>query len=190
MNTREIALIIVFAALAIALNPIAVPAVFLQGWGFRFWEIPIAMACLLFGLKIGVTVAVLHTLAELTIFPSPVGILGPPTALLGTLVMLIGLYSAAKLVSRRPRVEDPRAKPGLYYTALGTLARLLFSPVAAFLLYGLLLPVVGVSFPTAAILALIPLVLLFDLILSLYTIPLSYVVARVMNRNLKVGNQL
>ena len=162
----------------------------MKGWGFRLWEIPIVIAFLLFGLKMGVTVALVHTFAELTIFPSPVGILGPPTALLGTLVMLLGLYAADRLLKKRNTPQDAGVKKGVYYTIFGTLARLAFSPIAAFLIYAVLLPVVGVSLPMPAIIGLIPFVLLFDLILSLYTIPIGYLVARIISKNLKVGNQL
>ncbi len=191
VNTKAIALIIIFTALAVALNPIGIPSVFLPGWSFRFWEIPIVIVFLLLGLKGGVTVALLHTLAELTIFPSPVGILGPPTALLGTLVMLLGLYAAEKLLKRKAfRNENLRIRPAAYFTALGTISRMVFSPIATYLLYGFLLPMVGVSIPEPAIIALIPLVLLFDLILSFITIPPGYLIARIVSRNLKVGNLL
>ena len=53
--------------------------------GFHFWEIPIIVAFLMFGLKIGVTVAVLRTLAALTLFPTPAGFVAPPITLLATL---------------------------------------------------------------------------------------------------------
>jgi len=32
--------------------------------------------------------------------------------------------------------------------------------------------------------------MLFDLTLSLYTIPIGYLMARIVSRNLKIGNQL
>jgi riboflavin transporter FmnP len=84
VNTRAIALTIVFTALAISLTTFGIPAVFLANFYFRFWEIPIVIAFLLLGPKIGVAVAVLRTLAELTLFPSPVGsFLGPLIALGG-----------------------------------------------------------------------------------------------------------
>lgn len=191
VNTRTIALIIIFTALAVALNPVGIPSVFLPGWYFRFWEIPIAIAFLLLGLKGGVAVALLRTLGELTLFPSPVIFLGPLTALLGTLVMLFGLYAADRLLKRKvSRNEDLGRKPIAYFTTLGTISRMAFSPIAAYLLYGLLLPMIGFTIPEPAIIALIPFVLLFDLILSLVTILPSYLMAKIVSRNLKVGNPL
>lgn len=189
MDTKIVALVIIFSALAIALNPIAIPSIFLRGWGFRLWEIPIVIAFLLFGLKVGVTVALVHTLAELTLFPSPVGFLGPPSALLGTLIMLLGLYIGDLIIRKRYSHLDIGVKAGGYYTAFGTLARLAFSPVAAFLIYGVLIPLTGVNIPMSTIIGLIPLVLIFDLILSLYTIPIGYLITRLISRSLKVGKQ-
>jgi hypothetical protein len=54
LNTRAIALTIVFAALSIALTPVAIPAVYMIGFFYRFWEIPIVAAFLLLSPKIKV----------------------------------------------------------------------------------------------------------------------------------------
>jgi riboflavin transporter FmnP len=191
LNTKAIALIIVFAALSIALNPIGIPAVFLTGFYFRFWEIPIVIAFLLLGLKSGVVVAVLRTLAEMTLFPSPAIFIAPPIAFLSTLGMLLGLHFAGRLLKNKTsQSKNPGKNPVVYYTALGTLVRLSFSPFLTYFLYRFLLPTVGIRMPEPAIMGLIPLVLAFGLVLSLYTIPIGYLIARVVSRNLKVGNPL
>ena len=192
MNARAIALTIVFTALAIALNPVAIPAGYLPGSFYRFWEIPIVAAFLLLGPKSGVTVAVLRTVAEMTLFPGPVGFLGPPLALLGTLGMLLGVYSADRLLKRKASQDkNLGTKPVTYFTALGTFSRVAISPFVAIILYRVLLPLVaGLSFSDAQIMALIPFVMLLALTLSLYTIPIGYLIARIVGRNLKVGNQL
>jgi riboflavin transporter FmnP len=191
LNTKTIALIIVFTALAIVLNPVGVPAVFLHGFYFRFWEIPIVVAFLLLGPKIGVTVAVLRTLSEMTLFPGPAVFIGPPITLLSTLGMLLGLYIANRLLRHKGSNNITHGiKPVTYFTALGTLVRMSFTPFLTYILYSFLLPIVGINVPQSAIMGLIPLVLLFDLILSLYTIPAGYIIARIVSRNLKVGNQL
>jgi len=192
VNARAIALTIVFAAVAIALNPVLIPAVFLPRFYFRFWEIPIVIAFLLLGPKSGVIVALLNTIAQLTIFLGPAGILGPPVALIGTLIMLLGLYVADRLLKRKAsRNENLGKRPIAYFTALGTFFRMAFAcPFVTYLAYGFLLPLVGFRFTEPEIIALIPLVLLFDLILSLITIPPAYLIARIVSRNLKVGNQL
>jgi riboflavin transporter FmnP len=186
VNTREIALTITFAALAIALNPVAIPAVYVTGFYYRFWEIPIVAAFLLLGPKIGVTVAVLRTAAELTLFPSPAGILGPLFVLPVTLSMLLGVYSGGRLLKRKAsQDENLGIKPVTYFTALGTLFRTATAPVVMYVMYHFFL-----SFSDIQIMALMPVFAVFALTLSLYTIPIGYIVARIVSRNLKVGNKL
>ena len=190
MNTKAIALTIVFAALAIALNPVAIPAGYLLGFYYRFWEIPIVTAFLLLGPKSGVTVAMLRTIAALTLFPGPVGPLGPPIALLVTLNMLFGVQAANRLLKRKDsQHENLGTKPVTYFTAFGTLTRVALSTFVTYILYRFLLPLVGLSLSDAQIMALIPVVMLFDLTLSLYTIPIGYLMARIVSRYLEIGNQ-
>ena len=105
MNTKEIALTMVFTAIAIVLTPIAVPAGYLLGFFYRFWEIPIVAAFLLLGPKIGVAVTLLRTLAELTLFPGPAGALGPIMVLPVTLAMLLGTYVGGVLLKRKAPLD-------------------------------------------------------------------------------------
>jgi riboflavin transporter FmnP len=189
VNTRAIALTIVFTALAISLTTFGIPAVFLANFYFRFWEIPIVMAFLLLGPKIGVTVAVLRTLAELTLFPSPVGsFLGPLIALGGTLSMMLGIYSANWLLKRKASQDrHSGTKSVTYFTALGTLFRAAIVPFIMYPVWRFFLPL---TLSDAQIMALIPPLMLFVLTLCLYTIPVGYLLARTVSRNLNVGNQL
>lgn len=186
MNTREIALTITFAAVAIALNPVAIPAVYVTGFYYRFWEIPIVAAFLLLGPKMGVTVAVLRTVAALTLFPGPAGIFGSLFALPITLSMLLGVYSADRLLKRKASQDKNLGiKPVTYFTALGALFRTATAPFVMYAMYHFFL-----SFSDIQIMALMPVFAVFALTLSLYTIPVGYLIARTVSRNLKVGNQL
>ena len=60
MNAKQLALVIAFAALAIALNAIRIPAFFWPGNFFTLSEIPVVIAFLLFGVRIGVFVGFLN----------------------------------------------------------------------------------------------------------------------------------
>jgi len=186
VNTREIALIIVFTAIAIALTPVAVPAGYLQGFFYRFWEIPLVAAFLLFGSKIGVTVTLLRTLAELTLFPGPAGILAPLFALLGTLAMLLGIYLGGKFVKHRAPVDEKFAVRLIgSCTVFGALFRTVCGTLVSYVLFR-----VFIGFSDVEVMPLIPIFAVFALTLSLYTIPVGYLIARVVSRSLKVGNQL
>jgi hypothetical protein len=185
LDTRAIALTIVFTALAIALTPVAVPAVFLVATFYRFWEIPIVTAFLL-DPKIGVTVAILRTLGELTLFPGPAGVLGPPIALGGTLSMLLGLYVAIRMFRRKSLYyEDQKfgVKLATYLTLLGGLFRMAIVPFIMYPVWRFLFPH---PFSDAQILALIPPLMVFAFTLCLYTIPVGYLIAKIVNKSLAV----
>ena len=186
VNTRELGLIVVFTAIAIALTPVAVPAGYLQGFFYRFWEIPIVAAFLLLGPKIGFTVTLLRTLAELTLFPSPAGILGPLFALPATLAMLLGIYLGGRFVKHVAPVDE---KYGLRSigscTAFGTLFRTISGPLVSYVLFRFF-----IGFSDVQVMPLMPVFAAFALTLSLYTIPIGYLIARVVNTSLKVGHKL
>lgn len=188
MDTKTIALIIVFAALSIALTPVAVPAVYLIGFFYRFWEIPIVVAFLLLGPKSGVTVTLLRTLAELTLFPGPTGVIGPIAALGGTLSMLMGIYLADRLLKRKTsRDKNYGTKSVTYFTALGAVSRMTIVPFIMYPVWRFLLPR---ALSDAQIMALVPPLMLFALTLCLYTIPIGYLIAKIVSKTLAVGNRL
>ena len=79
METRKVALIVAFAALAIVLNPtisrLAFPVFYIPNTNlmYQFFEIPIVVALLLLGLRSGVAVAaggVISKVLNATNFPS------------------------------------------------------------------------------------------------------------------------
>ena len=188
LNTRAIALTIVFAALAIVLNPVVVPAVYLVGIFYRFWEIPIVIAFLLVGARSGVAVALLRALAELTLFPGPVGYLGPVITLLPTLGGLLGIYLAEKVLKLNvSQGQISGTKVVAYITVLGALCRTIFVPVVMYPMYRFLLPR---ALSDVQIMAIMPFLIVFSLTLAAYTIPIGYIIARTVSRHLAVGAKL
>ena len=71
MNTKTVAIIGVFAALGIVLNvsPLKVPAPYAPFLIYQVWEIPIVVAFLLYGTRVGGLITVINTIALLAIFP-------------------------------------------------------------------------------------------------------------------------
>lgn len=191
MNTKTIAMIIAFAALTIVLNPVRIPTLYWPGFFYRLWEIPIVVAFLLFGPRIGVSVAVLNALAQIVIFPVPAGVLAYPWGLVATLTMLLGVYLAYKLFSRRPQQDSSlfRAKPVVYFTSLGIAFRAGIMPFVDYAVYRSLLPLaLGQSFTEAYVIALIPAIVLFNITVPLYTVPIGYLIARKLSKSLKLGS--
>ncbi len=188
MDTKAIALTIVFAAVAIALTPIAVPAGFMVGYYFRFWEIPIVVAFLLLSPKIGVLVAALRALAELTLLPTPAGFLGPITSFGGTLAMLLGVYVAGWLLKRKqfkPQGKRFGIAAVTLLSAFGALSRASIVPFIMYPVYRFFAPR---AFTDAQIMVLVPGIMVFAAILALYTIAVGYLIAKTINRSLGVGN--
>jgi hypothetical protein len=128
----------------------------------------------------------------MTLFPGPVGVVGPPIALAGTLSMLLGVYLADRLLKRKASQDkNLAAKTAAYFTALGAFSRTTIVPFVMYPVYRFVYPtVLGLSFSDAQIMAIMPALMLFAATLSLYTIPIGYLIAKTVSRNLKVGNRL
>ena len=172
------------------MDPIRIPSGYLLGISYRFSEIPILAAFLMFGPKIGISIAALNLPAEIVMFPSPSMILGVPFVFILTLCMLIGVYFASRLLkSKETQATDDRKK-GLYYTIFGSLFRTAVAPFIMAFVYKFVLPIVGFQLLDMQILALMPALAFYALTFSLYTIPIGYIIARIVGKNLKVGSIL
>ena len=147
---------------------------------------------MLLGPKSGVAVAVLRTLAELTLFPGPAGVFGPLIALAGTLSMLLGIYLCGRLLKRKASQDKNLGiKSGTYFTVFGALPRTAIMPFVMYAVYRFLYPLTrGISFTDAQIMVLMPPLIVFIFTLCLYTISIGYLIARKVGKNLKIDNQL
>jgi len=195
MNTKTLALTIVFAAVTIALNPaftrIAFAAPYAPFLFYQIWEIPIVVAFVLSDPKSGVTIAVLNTAVLLAVFPgaSPTG---PFYNLAACLSTLLGIYLAYKLIPSKQKTENSTFRYGTkaiaFSTALGTISRVAIMSIVnyVFLRYP---PPFGYAMSEAAVVASLPLIGLFNATLALYTIPIALLIAKVISSNLKLHNQ-
>ena len=186
MNSRVIALIIAFAAVTVVLNPrfsgIAIPS-FLPSLWFQIWEIAIVTAFFLLGMKSAVVIALLNTAVLQAVSPgAPYG--QPLANLVGVLSTLLGVYVAYKLSERTSLQETtlPRRKLVLSSTTLGLTCRLL---IMMPFLYAVAL-FLGMS----TVIIMFPLFVLYDLIVALYTVPLGYLVATVVNKSVKLNAKI
>ena len=129
LNSRTIAAIIVFTALALVLNlsPIKIPAPYAPFLIYQIWEIPIVAAFLLFGSKVGVPVAIINTLALLVYFPGALPT-GPLYNLAAVLSTLLGIYIAQKAVVAFRSRSSEYTTEALAYVILA-----MISIVAAFI---------------------------------------------------------
>jgi hypothetical protein len=190
-GSKQIALIIVFTALAIILTPIRIPSIILIGVFFRFSEIPIVAAFLLFGPKIGISIAVLNIGAEMMVIPGPTALISPFFVLLLTISMLLGIHTALLILNRKESQNNRNGKKlGTYIIAIGTLFRTAPAPFLIGFLYRFIIPpVTGINLTNSIVIGLMPVFALYALVFSLYTIPIGYFIARTLGQNLKITDQ-
>lgn len=194
MNTKTLALTILFAVVTIILNPaftnIVFPFPLATFLFFQIWEIPIVVAFILIGPKSGVMISLLNTLVLLAVFPgaSPTG---PFYNLAAVLSMLLGVYLAYKLVASKQKTESSTFRYGtilvVVSTALGAIFRVGIMSVVNYVFLRFP-PPVGYGYTEAAIIPFIPIVAVFNAIIVLYTVPIGLIVANVVKSNLKLQN--
>jgi riboflavin transporter FmnP len=186
---------ITFAAIAIALNTIRIPTIYLPGFSYHFNEIPIVVSFLLFGPRIGVLVGVLHLTGQELLFPmGPVGIVAYPMGFVALLLMLSGVYLANRFIIWKARSEKlfTERKRTIYFTAFAAASRGGIMPFLTYgVMYAVLLPLVlGTNIPDVYVTALVPSFVLYNVTVPLYTVPIAYFVATKVNRLLKIESGL
>jgi riboflavin transporter FmnP len=197
MNSRAIAVTIVFAALTVALNPvftgIGVPAPYAPFLIYQIWEIPIVAAFLLINPKSGIAISILNAAALLVLFPGAL-LLGPFYNLVAVLSMLAGIYIAHRILTHgilREKTKNVTLQLETKLITLSTVIGIIFRVgIMSVVNYVVLRypPPIGYSTPEAAIIASLPLIGLFNATLALYTIPLGHVIANAIRSNLKLYN--
>jgi riboflavin transporter FmnP len=186
LDTKKLTLTIVFATLAIVLNPsltyVALPYPLMPFLVYQLWEIPIVIAFLIISPIAGIAVALLNTSVLFVLFPGALPT-GPLYNLLATLTMQIGIYVAVSIGKKIHDHKNPQtniytsSKWLLTATGLGALTRVAFMTV---ILYFALpqTPPIGYAFDQTATNAFLPLSALFNATLALYTIPIGWIIGQ------------
>jgi riboflavin transporter FmnP len=165
----------IFAALAIALHisPLKMPAPYAPFLIYELWEIPIVAAFLLYGTRLGLSVAVINFLSLMVIFPGSLEA-GPIYNLIAIASMLLGMIFAFKLAG-----FSSKLKSGLraFWLALvfGITARVVVMAVVNLALLQFS-PPLGFNMPFEAVVAILPLLILFNSTVAIYTIVIARMV--------------
>lgn len=181
MNIKIVTLTITFAAAAIALNTFRIPTVFYPGNYFQFGQIPIVIGFLLFGGRIGISIGIVNMLVSIVILPLGLtSILTYTMDFISLLPMFAGLKLAKKLNAKIKKEKGTPKKKWRY--SLIIFPTFLRATIMPFIDYGFVflfaLPLFfGINFSTAAIIALVPSFILYNIIVPVYTIPVAYIVA-------------
>ncbi len=186
MDTKKLTLTIVFAALAITLNP-AFTNIFLNfplapGLIYQIWEIPIVIAFLLISPLSGLAISLLNTAVLFVVFP---GVLptGPAYNLAATLSMQVGIFAALAIGKKISCSKNQdrnllfQAKWAIVSTAMGILTRV--SVMSVVLYFALPQPSpIGFYFPLDLTIGYLPFAAIFNATLALYTIPIGFLIAQ------------
>jgi len=201
MNTKTLALVIVFVALTTALNIYGpkFPAPYAPFLYYQIWEIPIVAVALIIGPKTGIAVAGLNTLILLAVFPGNLPT-GPFYNLIAELAMLLGIFAAYKIITHgcpKERIgtflKEHKLGLSVSATVLGIISRVAITTVVNYFLiaqpspigFGSFFSFAGLS-GQAGVLAFLPFSALFNATLALYTIPIGLIVAIAINSSLRI----
>jgi hypothetical protein len=185
MKTKEVALMIALAGVSLVLNPrlsgLAIPS-FFPGLWFYFWEIPILIALFLLGLKYAVSIAVGNGFV-LILFWGP-GFNNPLLNLLSALCTVFGVYFARKLLGRNYFQERgiSRSKEVIFCTVFTMLLRLaIMTPAVVFY--------AGFFILGEVIIMLLPFLVIYDITIVAYTVPLAYLIEKRVKKNWQEVNK-
>ena len=180
MKTRALSLIIIFTALAVALNiygpkiPFP-PAPFLF---FSFWEIPIVIAFLMVGPRAGLAVSLINALILFAVFPGALPT-GPLYNWIAIISMMLGVYVPYWIAKRGCKSENFASYLrshlviiGLSATVLGILTRVAVMTAVNYFALPQDYPI-GFSMPQIDVLLFLPLGALFNAIVAIYTITIA-----------------
>ena len=177
MNPKTIAIIAVFSALSIALSlsPLKFPAPYAPFLYYQLWEIPIVVAFLLYGTRIGISIPVINTLVLFAFFQGglPAGPLYNFIAIVST---LLGVYLIQKTMGNRFSKGKETILTTLS-TMLGVITRVAVMTVVNWIVLPMDAPF-GYSVPPDALAGYVGTTAFFNATIVLYTIPLGYVIAR------------
>lgn len=195
MNAKAVALVTTFAALAIVLNTIRIPTLYWPGWFYTLSEIPVLVAFLIYGFKIGFLVEVLHITGQEIFFPiGPGGLVVYPMGIIVMPLMFLGLYLAKKVGVRKSvrGSQNSEKKITIYMTGFTTAIRGGIMPIVDyFIVYSFLLPIaLGKVIPESIILGLVPAFIVYNVTSSLYAVPVAYFIAKQASKHLRVEAHL
>jgi hypothetical protein len=182
MRAKAVGVTAAFTALASVLNLIRIPAPYLLGYSYQLGDIILVIAFFLFGLKIGLATVILNIAVTMVFNPNLIGVIGAPYYAVAVLTMILGSYISLKMIKKRNLNKNyGEAKSATYATVFAVLTRTMIMLPLDLFVYGFLVAFVS-GWSTAASFALItatlPLIILYNVTVPLYVIPISYYIAK------------
>lgn len=194
MNTKTLALSIIFTALTLAINLAGpkIPAPYAPFLIYQLWEIPIVFTFLALGLLAGLITAGINTLILIVYFPGFLPF-GPLYNLFAVLAMMLGVFVPYLISTRGCKKENLSTFLRQHIkiitisaTALGIIFRVAVTSATNYFLLQQA-PPVGLSYPADAALAFLPLSILFNATVALYTIPIAIAITVAVSSKIKIN---
>jgi riboflavin transporter FmnP len=190
MNTKALAITIVFAALTVALNPaisgIGVPAPYAPFLIYNLWEIPIVAAFILISPFSAISITLLNAVVLFGFFQGPLPT-GPLYNLIAIMSTLTGIYIARKFIKGKVNEGKIEFKIATAATMLGVIFRVVVMTLVNYVTLRYPYPI-GFGMSEIEIIGFLPLGALFNGTLALYTIPTGEFIAKIVKSRLKLSN--
>lgn len=191
MNAKSIALVITFAAAAITLNVIRIPTIFYPGAYFQFGQIPIVIAFLLFGPRVGIFVGLINLVGGITLFPIGAGtFIVYPADFLSSLLMFAGIELVSRIRNNYKKLGISQffKKPAVASILGALVLRTSIMPFYDFaVVYHILVPIFfGIRPSEVYIWGLVPAFVVYNAIVSFYIVSTAYIIAAKTSKPLKI----
>jgi riboflavin transporter FmnP len=191
MNTRTLAITIVFAALTVALNPavsgIGLPAPYAPFLIYGLWEIPIVAAFLLINPASGIIISLLNATVLFAFFPGPLPT-GPFYNLIAIFSMMLGLYISRRFIKRESDQQQKAVlKIAAASTVFGIILRVAIMTLVNYVTLQQPYPIGFGLEEMAVLVTYLPATALFNGTTALYTVPMGEFIAHVVKSRLKLN---
>ncbi len=192
-NTKTLALIIIFVALAIALNVYGpkIPYPLAPFLFFQLWEIPIAIAFLVIGVRSGIAVAAINTLLLMVVFQGELPT-GPLYNFIAVMAMLAGIYLPYKIATRKCKTENLSEYLHNHLkiiiiaaTASGIAIRIIITTIVNYFALQQPYPI-GFGLPQIDTVIFLPAGALFNAIVAAYTVPIAIIITAAIASRVKI----
>lgn len=182
MRAKAVGVTAALTALASMLNLVQIPSTYLFGYSYQLGDIILVIAFFLFGLKIGFATLFLNMAVTMALNPNLIGVIGAPYYAIAVLTMILGGYISLRIIKKyRMNRQSSETKSVIYTTFFSIITRTLIMLPLDLFIFGFLVAFVS-GWSTADAFALVtatmPLIVLYNVTVPLYVIPMSYYIAK------------
>ncbi len=185
MDSKTLSIIAIFAAISIvlSLSPLKFSAPFAPFLKYQVWEIAIVTAFLLYGIKVGVSISIINTFVLFVFYPGDLPT-GPIYNFIAIISTLLGVYIIKKGLERY-FTGGKEAIMAVLSTTSGIIMRTVIMTIVNWIVLPYPSPF-GYNIPPQGLESILSVIAVFNATIVLYTIPISYFIARAIGVSTKL----